>query len=65
MTDEYRKFINHFRAQVAANGWRYEMVAEIMNVHPNTVRCWLSLRSIMGGEDVLKCISRIMGGYTI
>ena len=29
-SDDYRKFINRFRAQVALNGWRYETVAEIM-----------------------------------
>ena len=65
MTEEYRKFINHFRAQVAANGWRYETVAEIMNVHTNTVRNWLSLRSIMDGDAVLRCIRLILGGYVL
>ena len=65
MTDEYRKFINRFRAQVALNGWRYETVAEIMNVHTNTVRNWLSLRSIMDGDAVLRCIRHILGGYAL
>lgn len=64
-SDDYRKFINRFRAQVALNGWRYETVAEIMNVHTNTVRNWLSLRSIMDGEAVLRCIRLILGGYSL
>lgn len=64
-SDDYRKFINRFRAQVALNGWSYETVAEIMNVHTNTVRNWLSLRSIMNGEAVLRCIRLIFGGYSL
>ena len=49
MNDEYRRFINHFRAQVAVNGWDYNRVAEIMNAHPNTVRNWFELRTTMSG----------------
>lgn len=65
MTDDYRKFINRFRAQVVLNGWRYETVAEIMNVHTNTIRNWWSFRSIMDGEAVLRCIRLIFGGYAL
>lgn len=63
MSDRYRKFINRFKAQVAVNGWEYETVAQVMNVHPNTVRNWLSFRSVMDGDAVLRCIALIMGGY--
>lgn len=63
MTNDYIKFINFFKAQTAANGWDYERVAEIMNVHANTVRNWFAFRSTMSAEDLLKCVKRILGGY--
>ena len=65
MTDDYRRFIFRFREKCAEERLDYERVAETMGVHSNTVRNWWTFRSIMGGEDVLKCIRRIMGGYTL
>ena len=63
MSDSYRQFINMFKTVAISKRLGYNEVAEIMNVCPNTVRNWWSLRSIMDGEAVLRCIQRIMGGY--
>lgn len=63
MSETYTKFLRHFKSQVAVNGWSYETVAEIMRVHPNTVRNWFSGRSVMDGDAVLRCIQFILGGY--
>lgn len=63
MSDQYRRFLNRFKTQVAVNGWSYETVADLMNVHPNTVRNWFAMRSMMDGDAVLRCIAHILGGY--
>lgn len=64
MSDQYNRFMRYFKTQVAVNGWSYETVAEVMNVHPNTVRNWFAGRSMMDGDAVLRCISLILGGYS-
>ncbi len=63
MSDTYTRFLRYFKAQVAVNGWSYETVAEVMNVHPNTIRNWFAGRSMMDGDAVLRCIKLILGGY--
>ena len=62
MTDTYKRFVKVFQAAAISDGLGYGEVAEIMNVHPNTIRNWWAFRSIMDGEAVLKAI-RYMGGY--
>ena len=65
MNDIYNKFMRRFKCVSAEKRLGYEQIAEIMNVHPNTVRNWFAGRSKMDGEAVLRCISLIMGGYNL
>ena len=64
MSDQYNRFMRYFKTTAAANNMGYEQIAEIMNVHPNTVRNWFAGRSKMDGDEVLRCISLILGGYS-
>lgn len=64
MSDQYNRFMRYFKSVAAANNMGYEHIAEVMNVHPNTVRNWFAGRSKMDGDAVLRCISLILGGYS-
>lgn len=63
MSDTYREFVRYFKATAISNGMGYNEVAELMNVHPNTIRNWWGLKSTMDGDAVLRCIRLVMGGY--
>lgn len=63
MSDTYTRFIRQFKTVAAANNMGYEQIAEVMNVHPNTIRNWFAGRSMMDGDAVLRCIKLILGGY--
>lgn len=63
ISDQYRRFIRHLLAAAAEKNLSYAAIAEIMNVTENTARNWLSMRTVMPGDAVLRAISHIMEGY--
>lgn len=62
MSDLYIGFIKQLKATAA--GMSYDQIAEVFNVHSNTVRNWLSYKTMMDGDAVLKAV-RFMGGYKL
>ena len=62
MSERYIRFVNELKTTAFSKGLGYNEVAEVMNVHPNTVRGWWAFRTKMDGDAVLRAISLIMDG---
>ena len=62
MSDQYKRFIRQFKAACAIKRIDIPQVAEIMNVHRNTIYNWWQFKTVMDGDSVLRCIEYIMDG---
>ena len=62
MSDSYIAFIRELRRRLIELNLTPQAAAEYVGCSKTTFYNWLSLRTTMSGEDMIRIINRLMGG---
>lgn len=62
MTQRYREFIYELKRRMIELNLTPSTASEYMKVAKSTFYNWLNLKTVMSGEDMLRCIDTLMGG---
>lgn len=63
MSDSYRAFIRNMKLRMVEMNLSPRDAASLINVSLTTLYNWMAFRTIMSGDDMIKVIRMIMGGW--
>ena len=63
MSNSYKSFIRKMKRAMVETHISPGKAAKLVGVSLTTLYNWISLRTVMSGDDMLKVIKMIMGGW--